>query len=84
MTGVNCGGQNRIVPRVPGRGIPRQHNGPDSSLFLQPAGPLAIVQTYSAVQAVPKGSTFEQYQQDRTSEAEIEMQIVAVCYELCP
>ncbi len=60
------------------------HNGPDSSLFLQPAGPLAIVQTYSAVQAVPKGSTFEQYQQDRTSEAEIEMQIVAVCYELCP
>ena len=59
------------------------HNGPDSSLFLQPAGPLAIVQTYSAVQAVPKGSTFEHDQQDGTSEAEIEVQIVTVCCEFC-
>ena len=62
----------------------RPRDGPDISLFLQQASPPAIVQTYSAVQADPKDSTFEQYQQGGTSDAEIEMQIVAACCELCP
>lgn len=61
----------------------RPRDGPDISLFLQQASPPAIVQTYSAVQADPKDSTFEQYQQGGTSDAEIGMQIVAVCCELC-
>jgi len=62
----------------------RPRDGPDIFLFLQQASPPAIVQTYSAVQADPKDSTFERHQQDGTSDAEIEMQIVAVCCELCP
>jgi hypothetical protein len=61
----------------------RPRDGPDIFLFLQPASPPAIVQTYSTVQAVPKGSTFEHDQQDGTSEAEIEVQIVTVCCEFC-
>jgi len=36
------------------------------------------------VQADPKDSTFERHQRDGTSDTEIEMQIVAVCCELCP
>ena len=62
----------------------RPRDGPDISLFLQQASPSAIVQTYSAVQADPKDSTFERHQRDGTSDTEIEMQIVAVCCELCP
>jgi hypothetical protein len=58
----------------------RPRDGPDISLFLQQASPPAIVQTYSAVQADPKDSTFEH---GGTSDAEIGMQIVAVCCELC-
>ena len=75
MTGAHCGSHHRIVPRAP-RGdaspdnaqaaLNRPRDGPDSSLFLQPASPLAIVQTYSAVQAVPKGSTIEPQQQHVT------------------
>ena len=62
----------------------RPRDGPDIPLFLQLASSTAIVQTYSAVQADPKDSTFERHQRDGTSDAEIEMQIVAVCCELCP
>jgi len=63
MTGVNCGGQNRIVPRVPGRRIPRKSSGCEepstrqpghSSIFAasEPAGHSTNVQ-YSA--SWPKG-----------------------------
>ena len=75
MTGMNCGGQNRIVPRVPRRRIPgksaksRPRDGPDIPLFLQLATSTAIVQADSAVQAAPKDSTFERYWQDGTSDA---------------
>jgi len=62
----------------------RPRDSPDIPLFSQQVSPPAMVQTYSTVQADPKDSTFERQQQDGTSDAEIEMQIVAVCCELCP
>jgi len=56
----------------------RPRNGPASSLFLQPAILLAIVQTYSELQAAPKDSTFRTTQQDGTSEADYGAAIVHV------
>ena len=48
----------------------RPCDGPHISLFLQQASSPAIVQAYSAVQAAPKDSTFEQHPQDGTSDAD--------------
>ncbi len=48
----------------------RPRDGPDIPLFLQLASSTAIVQTYSAVQADPKDSTFERHRQDGASNAD--------------
>lgn len=74
MTGLHSGSHNcrpcvpRVVvsPRKATAKSPRRHS-PPSALFSQPASPLAIVQTYSAVQAAPTDSIFEPHQSPESS-----------------
>jgi hypothetical protein len=70
MTSVHCGSHDRVVHPAP-EGDACSTNeqaaesclrdGSDNSELLQVPSPLAIVQTYSVEESVPKGNNFERW-----------------------